>query len=257
MRVARPRAADRTRVSEVRKMGLTRRGNRFAPIAMALVVAATMAGPGGALAASADPASSGAVPACTPELVYSLRPGREMDATSQGSGFAANVVYTDANGNPQATTTATVAWFARAIVGEPDRRATGVVPDIGGNLDLVIETAAGERLTFSATCIAAAIGFPAGMLIYANGITRGWPGAAARRTLVHFEAYTDGSAYVALVDGVDCNLNFDALLVTRNPYISGSATFAGLPPNLVFAETDCPSRFGDPFPPTRAPGLND
>jgi len=193
------------------------------------------------------------VPACTPELAYSLRPGQEMDAGSRGAGYAPNLLSTDAHGDPRPPSAARIEWSARAVVDESGRD-TGVVPKIGGDLDLAIEIATGERVTFRATCIAASVGFPLGLVVYANGIVRGWPGAEARRALVHFEAYTDGSAYVALVDGADCELNHDARIVTDDPYVSGAAAFSGLPARLVFAETSCANRFGDPFPATRAPG---
>jgi hypothetical protein len=219
---------------------------------------ASLAGPGVASADPPEPESDRVVPACTPELVYSFRPGREMDASSVGSGSASNLRYTDANGNPRPPTTADIDWSARGIVNEPDR-STGVHPNISGDLDLAISTAAGERLTFTATCIAAVVGNPFGIVVYANGITRGWPGAQARRTLVHFEVFRgagagSAEAYVALIDGTDCRLDFDALLVTDEPYVSGTGTFTGLPSNFVFAETSCSNRFGQPFPALRAPG---
>ena len=238
--------------------GAGRRGvHRLA--AGVLLTGVVFASPAGAGMARAEPPGEKAdrvVPACTPELVYSFRPGREMDATSVGSGSASNLQYTDADGNARPATSADVEWSARGVVEEPDRD-TGVGPNIGGDLDLVITTAAGERLTFTATCIAAVVGNPLGMVIYANGITRGWPGSEARRTLVHFEVFrVNGAAeaYVALVDGSDCRLDFGALVVTDDPYVAGTATFTGLPTNFVFTETSCSNRFGQPFPALRAPG---
>lgn len=94
---------------------------------------------------------------------------------------------------------------------------------------------------------------PLGLVVYANGIVTGWPGSEARRALVHFEAYTDNTAYVALVDAWDCRLNHDAHVVTDDPYVSGTASFASLPARFTFAETSCEHRFGDPFPAARAP----
>lgn len=232
----------------------TSRGRAILVVAAAM---ASLAAPGTATAQSTEPEAARLVGACTPELVYSFRPGREMDARTVGSGFAANLRYTDADGNLRPRTTAAVEWSARAVVDEPDRDA-GVGPAIAGNLDVTIETADGERLTFMATCIAAVIGNPFGVVVYANGITTGWPGSSARRSLVHFEAFTfngETEAYVALVDGADCRLNFDTLVVTDEPFVSGTATFTGLPALFTFAETSCGNRFGNPFPALRAPGL--
>ena len=228
------------------------RRHALAAFAAALIgAAATSAAPSSATAdASAEPDPNRLVRSCTPELVHSLRPGREMDATSVGQGFAPNLEYTDADGNPRPATPVALEWSARAIIDEP-ARGTGVHPDIGGYLDLTIDTAAGEELMFEARCIAAAGGSPFGLVVYANGIVTGWPGSEARRALVHFESYTDGSAYIALVDGWDCALNHDARVVTDEPYVSGTKLLSGLPAQFAFAETDCGHRFGDPFPASR------
>jgi hypothetical protein len=236
----------------------TCRTNWGRAIVVAAVLIIGLAVPQGATAQSPAPGADRLLPACTPELAYSFRPGREMDARTVGSGFAANLRYTDADGNPRPLTSANVGWSARAVVEEADR-TTGVQPTMRGNLDVTIATADGEQLTFTGTCIAAVIGNPVGVVVYANGITRGWPGSSARRTLVHFEAFTFNGAteaYVALVDGVDCKLNFDALVVTDEPFVSGSATFTGLPALFTFTETSCVNRFGSPFPALRAPGLD-
>jgi hypothetical protein len=227
------------------------RGRGLSTVAAA-IVAVVLAAPGDANAQSNQVGADRLVRACTPALVYSFVPGREMDATSAGSGFASNLGYTDADGNPQPTGSAFVEWTARAVVAEPDRD-TGVVPVMAGSLDFALTTDSGEHLTFRATCIAAVIGTPFGFGVWANGITRGWTGAEARRTFVHFESFGN-EAYVALVDGTDCRLNFDSLVVTDFPHIVGTASLTGLPANFVGAETSCSNRFGEPLPALRAPG---
>jgi hypothetical protein len=197
------------------------------------------------------------VGSCTPELVHSLFPGT-IDAAGSGVGTVAVLQYTDASGVTQPTTTATVRWTARAIVNAPG--STGAAPQIGGGLDLVMTTGAGQQLSFRATCIAGSGAVPSGVVVYANGLTTDWPGSTGgRRSFVHFEAWTDHGrqyAYVALIDGVDCALNFNVDLVTRKPYAVGTGVFSGLPAHAVYSETDCAHRFGDPFPRSLAPGLN-
>ena len=142
------------------------------------------------------------VGSCTPELVHHVRPGT-VDAAGSGVGTAAVLRYTDARGIARPDTSATVRWLARAIV--EASRDRGAAPQIGGDLDLVITTADGELLTFTAACIAGSGAFPIGVVLYANGLTRGWPvDTAVRRSFVHFEAWTyrgDEYAYVALIDG--------------------------------------------------------
>jgi hypothetical protein len=136
----------------------------------------------------------------------------------------------------------------------------GAAPQIGGDLDLAITTGAGEQLTFTASCIAGSGATPIGIVLYADGLTRGWPGGTAvRRSFVHFEAWTHGGhqyAYVALIDSTDCVLNFNKFVVTASPYAVGTGVFSGIPPHTVYAETDCARRFGDPFPRSVAPGFN-
>lgn len=135
----------------------------------------------------------------------------------------------------------------------------GGAPQIGGNLDLEIATGAGERLTFTTTCIAGAGAAPIGLILYANGLTRGWTGSSTvRRTFVHFETWTERRkeyTYVALIDGTDCELNFGASVVTPSPYAVGTGFFDGLSSRFVYSETDCARRFGDPFPRFLAPGF--
>ncbi|MBK7277042.1 MAG: hypothetical protein IPI08_10955 [Betaproteobacteria bacterium] len=197
--------------------------------------------------------AKGAVGSCTPELVYQFRPG-DFDATGSGSAFATLIRYTDADGSPLPGTNARIDWTARAIGEQPG--AHGARPIIGGNLDFVVVTGAGERLRFTATCIAGSgaydLGFMRGITLYANGLTTGWPGGASvRRTFVHFESWTFGAestTYVALLDGVDCRLNFNVILVTRAPYAIGSATYGGTPEGDFYSETSCANRFGNPFP---------
>jgi hypothetical protein len=212
----------------------------------------------GVSAAGAEAAvqADGAVGSCTPELVYDAAPG-SLDASGAGTGQVAVLRYTDANGSLRPATSATIAWSVRAIVDE--RAETGARPSIGGDLDLDIVTADGERLTFSATCVAGSGAAPIGIVLYANGLTRGWAGGStARKSFVHFEAWTEGGqeyAYVALIDGADCALNFGVQAVTRPPFAVGTGTFSGLPSQTVYAETNCARRFGDPFPRSLAPGL--
>lgn len=207
--------------------------------------------------AQADPITAiqakGAVGSCTPELVYALRPG-SFDTRASGLASVASIRYTDAAGNLLPGASATIDWSARAIA--ETRPSHGAKPTIGGNLDLVIETSAGERLSFTATCIAGSgaydLGFIKGITVYANGLTEGWPGGTAvRRTFVHFESWTfggDAQTYVALIDGVDCELDFSRLLVTRPPYGIGPAQYAGTPLGDFYSETSCANRFGNPFP---------
>jgi hypothetical protein len=187
--------------------------------------------------------------------VYRLVPGT-VDVTGSGVGEVATLRYTDANGVLLPPTSATVEWSVRAVVNAPNE--VGGRPRIGGNLDVVITTAAGERLSFTAGCVAGTGAYPGGLVLYANGLTRGWPGSTSvRKSFVHFEAWTeDGveTAYVAILDGRDCALDSSVIAVTRSPYAVGTGTFAGFPTGFVYAETDCARRFGDPFPASLAPG---
>jgi hypothetical protein len=234
---------------------------RFGRVGQRLIVAAAVATLGASGMSLASPAGAGqgpaSVPTCTPELVYVFDPGA-VDVRGSGVGHAERITYTDADGTPRPDTDATVAWSVHAVVEEP-RRSVGVGPRLGGNLTLAITTGAGERLTFEATCMAGVGAYTDGIIMYANGMTRGWPGSQARRTFVHFEAWRDGpdhGAYVALIDGQDCRLNFGSLLVTESPFAIGTGSFTGLKPGFAYSETDCSSRFGDPKPKSRAPGSN-
>jgi hypothetical protein len=230
------------------------------PVRAALLAVAFLLLAGGGWAGRAE---AGPLPAerpvgsCTPELVYQLFPGT-IAAAGSGVGTVAALRYTDASGVARPDTTATIRWSARAIVTMPS--GPGAAPQIGGGLDLEITTGAGEHLAFNATCIAGSGAIPDGLVVYANGLTRGWPGGTAvRRSFVHFEAWSDAGAayaYVALIDGSDCELNFGVHVVTRSPYASGNGVFSGLPPRAVYAETNCARRFGNPFPRAVAPGLS-
>lgn len=218
----------------------------------------------GAAAAQTDPNAAmqakGAVGSCTPELVYQLRPGA-FDTTGSGHASAALIRYTDTDGTLLPGTSAIIDWSARAIVEAPGEH--GARPIIGGHLDFVVVTGAGERLRFSATCIAGSgaydLGFMRGITLYANGLTQGWPGGTSvRRSFVHFESWTFGAestTYVALIDGVDCSLDFNVLLVTRAPFAIGPATFNGTPQGDFYSETNCANRFGNPFPRSGARAL--
>lgn len=225
---------------------------------LCVVLSALLALFAGAAAAqgAARPAlqAKGAVGTCTPELVYELLPG-SFDARAAGTATVASIRHTDANGNLLPNTRATIDWSVRAIV-EP-RRPIGAQPILGGNLELVITTASGERLKFTATCVAGSgaydLGWIRGITVYANGLTEGWPGGTSmRRTFVHFETWTFGAAtttYIALIDGVDCNVDFSKLLVTLAPYGQGPASISGTPAGGdYYSETNCANRFGNPFP---------
>ena len=216
---------------------------------------ALFAGAAGAQGA-ATPAmqATGAVGTCTPELVYELLAG-SFDARAAGTANVASIRHTDADGNPLPNTSATIDWSVRAIVEPP--RPNGAQPILGGNLDFLITTASGERLKFTATCVAGSgaydLAWIRGITLYANGLTEGWPGGnSVRRTFVHFETWTfgaDTTTYLALIDGVDCNLDFSRLLVTLAPYGKGQATFSGTPDGGdYYSETNCANRFGNPFP---------
>lgn len=220
-------------------------------------VALVIASIGWGAQANAAPPPGLDVGSCTPELVHPVYPG-VLDATGSGSATAAIIEYTDAHGVARPDTSGTVTWSAHAIVKPP--QTTGAAPQIGGSLDLQIATAAGDRLTFNATCIAGSGAVPVGMIVYANGLTGGWPGSTSvRRSFVHFEGWRDGGTdytYAALIDSTDCKLNHDVFVFTPSPYPTGSNTFGGLPAHTVYAETECSRRFGDPYPRSLAPGLN-
>lgn len=195
---------------------------------------------------------------CTPQIVHSVYPGT-VDAAAFGTGTAAVLHYTDIHGVALPDTSATVRWSARATVDMP--RKSSDKPIIGGDVDLAIVTAAGEHLAFTATCIAGAGAYSTGIVVYANGLTRGWPGSrAVNRSFVHFEAWTDSGvdyAYVAIIDGADCKLNFDVEVVTADPtYVVGTGHYAGLPDNVVFSETDCSQRPSNPHTRSLLPDLN-
>ncbi len=177
---------------------------------------------------------------CTPKIVYAYAPGT-LDATGTGAGEVAVLSYTDGGGIPQPDTTASVEWEARAIVSDP--KHSGGPPRIGGNVELDITTVEGDHITYDAKCVVGAGSFGDGFIVYANGKAKGWPGdRGSRRSLVHFEAWSDGVheyAYVALIDGADCALNFDVKLVTQEPWIVGSGALTGIPPGFALSETDC------------------
>jgi hypothetical protein len=227
-------------------------------VAVAVVVAS-------ALLLGAAPSASGAgrlLPSCTPQLVYTFAPGN-VDVAGFGESQAQFVDWTDARGNPRQPTAATITWDARAIATMPSK-PVGATPRISGWLDFSISTAEGERITFEGSCIAGAGGFGPYpneyIVLYANGIARGWPGAPAKRAFVHFEAWREGDvvhSYVALIEGKDCALNFDALVVTRFPWPEGTGdfTFSGDRDfRFIYSETNCARQYGNPVPATLAPG---
>jgi hypothetical protein len=168
-------------------------------------------------------------------------------------------LLTDRNGNPVTTGSATIEWQAEAIV-EPSL-AVGAKPVLSGSLSLTITTDAGHRITFDARCMAGvgawSFGAGSGLILYANGIAKGWPGSPAQNTFIHFEAFTDNGqigVYVALIDGRDCNLNFDTLLVTTPEDAHGPGSLSDMPSGIAYSETDCTARFGAPKPAEKAPG---
>lgn len=182
-------------------------------------------------------------PTCTPDIVYTAAPG-VVDASGSGSGDGLLEANTPA-GDPMPDTFAHVEWEYRAIV-----RDEGVPQRLGGFIDLRITTESGDSVTFTSECMAGVgtfglegvVGYA---IIYANGRVTGWPGVpanGARKALVHFEVanFSDGtaSAYVAIVGGKDCSLNFDALLVTPDG-IPGIGESAGEPDGFVYSETNC------------------
>jgi len=221
--------------------------------ASCVVIAALCAAAFPAGARAEAPEAERVVGSCTPELVYTFTPG-EVDAAGAGTGVIDQLFLTDADGSHPRLTSGTLTWSARAIVRSPG--STGARPRIGGLLDLVITTAEGERIAYTATCVAGSGAHRFGMVLYTNGLARGWPGTSAPvRSLVHFEGITDGTTYVALVAGADCALDFSRLVVTDGDAAVGTNTFTGLPDRFRYSETDCARRFGDPFPATLAPGL--
>ena len=199
-----------------------------------------------------------AVPSCTPELVYPLLPG-SLDVSGSGLATISSLLLTDRSGNAVTTDKATIEWQAGAVV-KPSS-AVGAQPVLSGSLSLVITTEAGHRITFDAKCMAGvgaySFGPDSGVILYANGIAKGWPGSPAQKTFIHFEAFTeDGQigVYVALIDGRDCNLNFDTRLVTTPELAYGPGSLSDIPSGIAYSETDCTARFGTPKPAEKAPG---
>lgn len=197
------------------------------------------------------PPITATVPSCDPRTLVTRQAGLG-DASGTGTGTSRLITYTDTRGTPLPAASGVVRWSYRAIVREPTGMPQ-ISHDIAGYLNLDITTSAGHQLSFRAHCIAGA-GMLAdssitAVLIYANGTTTDWPrdgglsgGHGARRSFVHFESFqlSDGrwAAYVALVDGEDCAVNFNVQLVTERLAV-GTGTFSGPTAAELYTETDC------------------
>ena len=198
------------------------------------------------------------IPSCSPELVYAYAPG-DVDVRGGGIGHTALFEVSDADGNLVSSSDATVEWTAHVLVDDHDM-TVGAKPRLGGNLSLTVTTGDGVVLEFDATCMAGAGAYPGGIILYANGVARGWPGNPNGTVFVHFESWVEGpgatGAYVALVEGRDCMLDFRAVAWTPADYATGPGAFEGFRPYFAYSETDCHARRGSPKPAAKAPGRN-
>ena len=231
-------------------------------LSRAAIVTAILVCQSGPLSATPVEANGRAVvPSCTPELVYVVEPGT---VSGFGSGIAVvpGLDFTDRNGDPVATGEATIEWQAESILDAP--AGVGAKPILGGNLNLVITTEEGHRITFDATCItgsgAVSEGGLQAIFVFANGVAKGWPGSPAQNSVAFFQALTFGDgavyAYVQIFDGRDCRLNFQTRLTTNGDFVPGAGTLSASPSGVSYAETDCSARRGDPKPAEEAPGQN-
>lgn len=198
------------------------------------------------------------LPSCDPRILHSPFGSGPTQASGAGVAAAPVIRLTDTDGAPLPNSSGSISWsFAAEVRDSPERPRFS--HDIGGYLNLDITTTAGHQISFRAHCIAGAGTFrvPPSLstdgytLLYANGTVSGWPppegsprqGAGARRAFVHFEAIRllNGQVeiYIAVVDGEDCALNFNTLIVTEPPdFPVGGGSYSATN-RTSYTETNC------------------